>query len=322
MSSLDLRTKEVAQNVAQTGAVGSDPVVRKVGGELFVVNRADGNNVTVLDAASFEVKAQLATGAGSNPQDVAVVGSKLYVPALGTAGVVVITRGTAALDTISLASLDVDGKPDCVSAYAVGTDVYVVCGLLDASFLPRGRGKVVVIDSATDTVRKTLTLTNKNPFGVFEQIPTGADGELVIPTVPSFADFATGCVERITPGVDPVAGGCLVSNAAVEGLVSRIAFQNLGATRIMWMIVSSFDTEAHGNLQGFDLGADSLWPEPISAATQVLGDVAVCPDESVVVAEQTMASNGLRVYEGGHETTTTPLPVGLKPTSTHGLVCY
>jgi len=35
-----------------------------------------------------------------------------------------------------------------------------------------------------------------------------------------------------------------------------------------------------------------------------------------------MDSNGLRVYEGSAEKTTTPLAIGLKPGSTHGLVCY
>ena len=38
--------------------------------------------------------AQLGTGAGSNPQDVAMVGNTLYVPALGTAGVVAIVSAS------------------------------------------------------------------------------------------------------------------------------------------------------------------------------------------------------------------------------------
>ncbi len=322
MSVLDLATMQVEQRVAPTSAVGSDPVIRKVGGELFVVNRADGNNVTILDAATFAVKEQLATGAGSNPQDVAVVGSKLYVPALGSTGVVVATRGSTAPTTISLANLDPDGKPDCNSAFAVGTDVYVSCGLLDENFTARGPGKVVVIDSATDTVRATLTLANANPFGAFEQMLPSAGGDLVLPTVPSFGDFSVGCVERITTGATPAVAGCVVTNQAVNGLVSRIDFQDLGATSIMWMVVSSFDSEARGKLVGFDLTTDTLWPEPISPTTQVLGDIAVCPNDLVVVTEQTMAANGLRVYDGATEKTTAPLAIGLKPASTHGLLCY
>jgi hypothetical protein len=165
-------------------------------------------------------------------------------------------------------------------------------------------------------------MTNKNPFGVFEVMPASAGGALVIPTVPAFGDNSVGCVEQIKPGATPSADGCTVTNQMVNGIVSRIEFQDLGDIAVMWMIVSSFDTEAHGNLQGFDLVAKTLWPAPLSAATELLVDIAVCPNDQVVVADQTMAANGLRVYEGGSEKTTAPLGIGLKPGSSHGLVCY
>jgi hypothetical protein len=327
MSSLDLGTLTVNQRVAANGAVGDDPVIRKFGDELFVVNRADGNNVTILDAVTFAVKEQIATGAGSNPQDVAVVGDKLYVPAFGTAGVVVLTRGSNTPATISLASLDPDGKPNCISAYAVGTDVYVACELLDANFSPRGAGKIAVIDSASDTMRTMVTMANANPFGMFEQLPDDSGGDLVIPTVPNFSDFATGCVEKIKPGVTPMANGCLATNQDLEGYVSRIGFQHIGpGTNVMWVVATFFDQVApfagHGNLQGYDLMTNCLWPEPVTPVDQVLVDIAVCPNDDVVVADQTMASNGLRVYNNTIERTTEPLAIGLKPASTHGLLCY
>ncbi len=321
MSALDLGTLQVAERVTPNSAVDSDPVMRKFDDELFVINRSD-NNITIVDAVTFAVKEQIATGAGSNPQDVAVVGDKLYVAAFGAAGVIVATRGQAGTTTISLASLDPDGKPNCVSAFRVGTDIYVACGLLDASFQARGPGKVAVIDTTTDTVRTTITLANKNPFGVFEQLPASAGGDLVIPTVPSFGDITMGCVEKVKPGATPAADGCVVTNQAVGGVVARIVFQELGTTAIQWMVVTSFDTGPHGNLQGFDLSTNELWPLPVSPATEILVDVTVCPNDQVVVADQTMAANGLRVYEGGAEKTTAPLGIGLKPGSAHGLVCY
>jgi len=40
------------------------------------------------------------------------------------------------------------------------------------------------------------------------------------------------------------------------------------------------------------------------------------------VADQAMAANGLRVYEGATEQTPAALPVGLRPSSPHGLACY
>lgn len=323
MSALDLGTMRMQQRVSPNGSIGNDPVLRKTGDELFVINRAAGNNVTILDATTFALREQLATGAGTNPQDVAVVGDKLYVPAGGTAGVVVLTRGATATTTIDLSSLDPDGKPDCVSAYSVGSDVYVVCGMLDGTFTARGPGKVVVIDAATDTIKTMLTLTHANPFGALEQVPAAAGGGLVIPTV-TFGSFATGCVERITTGATPAAAGCVVTNAELAGYAGRIDFQQLGETTMMWMVVAngSFGADERSRLFGYDLGTTTLWPDAITPEAQVLVDVAACPDGGVIVADKTSAANGLRVYAGGIEQTDAPLAIGLAPGSTRGLVCY
>ena len=320
MSALDLQAMTVAQRVAPNGAIDSDPILRKFGDELFVINRSD-NNVTVVDAATFAVKEQLATGAGSVPQDVAIAGQKLYVPGFLTAGVVVLTRGTTTMTMIDLSALDPDGKPNCISAYTVGTDIYIACELLDANYAPRGPGKIVVIDSATDTVRTMFDLTQRNPFGVFEALPEDMGGGLLMPSY-TFGDLTKGCVERIATGATPSSMGCIVTNSELKGLVNRLEFQRLGSTPIVWMVVAWFDPMPIGNLQGFDIETMARWPEPITPTTQLLVDFATCPDGRVVVADQTMDKHGLRVYEGGLELTTDPLAIGLKPASSHGLVCY
>jgi hypothetical protein len=323
MSVLAFDPLEVEQRVAPSGAIGSDPLLRRVGDELLVVNRAEGNNVTILDAATFAVKAQLATGAGSNPQDVAASGDKLFVPAFGTAGVVVVTRSTGARETIDLSSLDPDGEPNCVSAYAVGDEVYVACEVLDLSFRPRGPGQIAVIDAATNAVKTTFPLANENPFGVFEQLPAGVlGGDLVIPTVPSFGDFSTGCVERVQTGAAPKPNGCVVTNQELDGYAARVDLQIRLGTPLLWLIVSKFDTAPRGNLQGYDLSTSMLWPDPISPEAQVLVDLAVCPNGLIVVADQAMAANGLRVYDGLTEQTRAAMAVGLRPGSSHGLACY
>lgn len=322
MSALDLETLELTQRVAPNGAIGNDPMVRKRGNELFVVNRSDGNNVTILDATTFEVIDQLATGAGSNPQDVAISGDKLFVPGFGTKGVIVLQRGLGVQTTIDLSAFDPDGQPNCISAYAVAGKIFVACELLDPSFQPRGPGRIAVIDAATNALVTSFALANANPFGVFEQLPDGVlGGDLVIPTVPSFFDFNVGCVERISTGATPAAHGCLVSNADLGGYAARLDFQG-GAAPIAWIVVSKFDTEARGNLQGFDLLTSDLWPAPVSPTSQVLVDVASCPNGMTIVADQTMAANGLRVYQGMVEQTGAPLAIGLRPGSSHGLVCY
>ena len=320
MSQLDLFSMSMTQDVAPDGAIGSDPILRKLGSELFVVNRASGNNVTIFDAANLSVKEQLATGASSNPQDVATFANKLYLPAMGTAGVVVLTRGSAQISVIDLSALDPDGFPDCVSAIRAGNDIYVACELLDQTFTPRGPGKVAVIDALTNTHRATVTLANANPFGAFTELP---DGRLVIPTV-NFGMPTSGCLEQIQSSTGtPFSRGCLVQNSALGGYVVGASVSHVGGSDMLWMVVNNGDFVAErARLWGYDTTNDELWDAALTPEAQILTDAAGCPNDLVVVADKTMATNGVRVYEGGAiEKTTAPLAVGLRPQSAPAIVC-
>jgi hypothetical protein len=318
MSVLDLGTMEVTQRVAPNGAIGTDPVLRKIGDELFVVNRNDGNNITILDATTFAVKEQLATGANSNPNDVALVGNKLYVPTFAGKGVVVLTRGTTTTTVIDLSQFDTDGVPNCIAATAVGNDVYVACERLDANFKPRGVGTIAVIDTATDTLRTSVNLTTANPIGTLETLP---NGDLVIATAPQIiTDPTAGCVESITPGATPKANGCVVTNADLGGFVNRIEVQDTASFKIAWMVTSNFPM---GYVEAFDLETKCLWAAPVTPSSQAIVDIVSCPNLQLVVADAVMDQpTGLRVYEGSAEKTTAPLDIGIKPASTRGLVCY
>src|SRR5262249_47189655 len=155
----------------------------------------------------------------------------------------------------------------------------------------------------------TNTLAKANPFGNLERIdlphadqPVAAD--LVIHTVPDIiGDPLGGCVESITPGPTPVANGCIVQNKDVKGIVARLGTQQIGSLAVLWLVVTSFDASfhTHGSLQAFDMVTKCLWPAPVSPENQVVVDAAPCPDGSIVVADQTMAANGLHVYQGSAE---------------------
>jgi hypothetical protein len=326
LSTLDPATGVVRVNAGPALAVGTDPVLRHFGSELFIINRAE-NNVTILDDQTLALEEQLGTGASSNPQDVAVLGDKLYVPTLGTAGVTVLTRGSTATATIDLSADDGDGKPDCNSVYLVGTDLYVSCGRLD-DFVASGLGLVHVIDTRTNAVKTTMMLSHKNPIGLFELVPgTGANGgDLLIPTAEDFS-AAPGCVERVTTGASPATAGCLVDNAMLVdsappgGFASRVAPEADADGQIIWTAVAITDF-AHANLRAFDMTLGALWSGPLNPGTQVIADVAHCPSGEVIVVDATPKANGLRIYIGGTEQTTAALPIGKDLFSAHGLVCY
>ena len=259
-TAIDVASKAVRTN-ALAGVAGGDPVLRQLADEVMIVNRDSGENVTVLGGAPLALIDQYGTGGGSNPQDVAAVGGKLYVPALGTAGVVVIDRATRATHTVAIAG-DPDGVPDCVSAYAVGAQVFVACGLLDENFAPRGDGLVAVIDSTTDTVTATVRLPAPNPVGLFARTPSGA---LVIGTAPSFTDFTTGCLAEVA--VDGAhATRCRLDEAArALAAGGRFGYRfhwppmRVGAREVVWHRALAFVVDAPAAApRQLDVGAGVL----------------------------------------------------------------
>jgi hypothetical protein len=321
MSELDVASLHVTQNLA-AGEVGADPFLRMYGGFLYVINRDAGDNITIVDASTLAFVTQIATGTSSNPQDVAVVGDKLYVPVLGGSGVAVLSQAQGTMTkTIDLnaATGETDGLPDCVSAYTVGTDVYVACDIYNEStFANEGNGKIVVIDSTTDTVRTTITLDVENPQNEFQQLP---DGDLVISAEPldSGSDEMTGCVARITPGATPTQK-CQIENTELAGIVDAMTVTP-GADPMLYLAVTSFDFST-SSISTWAVGSGSATTNNVSAASQFDTDVAACPDGSVIVADQTMAAPGLRVYKNGVEVTTAALPFGLAPGDGNDMACY
>ncbi|CAN5898049.1 hypothetical protein BH11MYX3_BH11MYX3_00740 [soil metagenome] len=332
MSALDIGSRTIKTNVAPAGAIGEDPILRKKGDELLVVNRASGNNVTILDASTFALVEQLGTGAGTNPQDVAIIGDKLFVATLGNKGGVVLTRGSTAVEAIDLSIDDPDGKPNCSSVYYANNNLYFACGLLDdtnVNLPPRGPGRIYVVNPTTNTIKQTITMNTNNPIALFEQIPMGAPhgGDLLLPTI----DFGTGlgCVERIATSGTLGSAGCVVDNSELGtfAFASRVAFSNpttpSSATPLMFLGVASYPM---GFVRNYDLASNMMLPGALTASTQVVNDLAICPGGELVIGDNppppSTAPNGLRVYQGSTEKTTTPLAIGLKPASSHGLVCY
>jgi hypothetical protein len=325
ISTLDPASYATAAQITATAGgapnpIGADPVLRHFGRELFVVNRSEGN-VAILDDQTLTSKALLSTGAGSSPQDVAVLGNKLYVATLGSKGVTVLTRGSAATAEIDLSVDDPDGKPDCQSVYLVGSSLYVSCRLL-AGGQPTVPGKVYVIDTATDKLKPGLTmvLSHKNPLSLFEQIPSAGPhgGDLLISTAEDLV--APGCIERIATGAAPTAAGCVIDGAMLGGYVTRADVQVQDGAAMVWSAVTT--TYPAANLRAYDLVSSTLWDILINAPDTQIADVTHCPDGQVVAVDRTMSASGLRVYVNAVEKTTNALSIGGTAFSPHGLVCY
>jgi len=323
-SAIDIPALAVEQN-AVDGVASTDPVVRYQDGRLLIVNRFGYDNVTVLDATSLELIAQISTGAGSNPQDVAGDGDLLYVPTLAGKGVAVLDLAhpdDGVVDTIDLSELDPDdGEPNCHSAVIVERRLAVVCGILDEQFRPRQRGVVAVVDLDGDAPVRRVLLEHRRPFG-FALAPTSGPlaGDVLVATVPRFLEpAAAGCLERVhVAGDRPTRGGCLIDNPTLGGFASGLAADG---DRVWIAVTTGFDPDDYGAL-GYAAAWNSTsasMEAPMTAEEVRAMDVAVCPGGTLAVADATL---GVRVYaaEGG-EMTAGPLDLGLPPVS-NGLVCY
>jgi DNA-binding beta-propeller fold protein YncE len=325
LSKLEVDNLDVTQNV-RAGAASGDPVLRYVGKEVFVINRFGFNNITILDAKTLQLVDQISTGANSNPQDVAVVGQKLYVAALGSKGLLVIDRSTGTKTEIDLATPlgDADGHPDCVSVYAVGTKVFAACSM-QTNFKSVLDSKVAVVDTSTDTYVTSATLPYKNPFGFFQRAPEGSTftGELLIPLVDFgvFGDntmppmLATRCVARVSTGAT-LTVGCAIQNADLGGYPANMSVSADGKTLYL-AVEESFTV---GKLRAYNLETGTLAPDPIGSSTTAI-DVAACPNGDVAVSDSAMNMMGVRVYRGTTERTTSALSIGNTPVAT-GLICY
>jgi len=191
-------------------------------------------------------------------------------------------------------------------------------------FHARTPGKIYVLDVATLAVNpaKTITLTFKNPLSLIERVPGGVmAGDLVIATAVDFSG-TTGCVERFTPGSTPTYQGCLTQNSDLAGYVNRIDFLTLqNNDTLMWLAVAEAFPDAA--LRGFDLGTQILWSDPLSPSTEEIIEAVACPDGSIVAADGTTGSTGLRLYSSGAvEQTTSALSMGIAHVSGHGIACY
>jgi hypothetical protein len=323
-SAIGIPGLEVVQN-AVDGVASTDPVVRTMDGRIYIVNRFGADNVTVLDAASLQLVAQISTGAGSNPQDVAADGDRLYVPTLTGPGVVVLDLARpdeGVVDTIDLSALDEDGEPNCHSAVRIDRRLAVVCGILNERFRPRQRGLVAVIDLDGDSEVEQISLEHRRPFGFALALTSGPmAGDILVPSAPRFLEpAAAGCIERVhIAGDAPAGAGCLIDNEVMGGFAAGLARGE--GDRIWIAVTTGFDPDDYG-----PIGYAAAWdPEGGALAEPVTGsdvramDVAVCPGGALAVSDSTL---GVRVYAAsGEEMTESPLDLGLPPVA-NGLVCY
>ncbi len=288
--------------------LGSDSILRDIGGEVYVINRSADSNIMFREADAI---AQISTlDDAPNPQDLTVIGDHIYVVSLDGGDVVkynLTTKDVA--KKISIADLDEDGQPDCNSIVAVGTHVYVTCGILDREnfWTPRQNGVVAAIDTLTDTVVNTHTISTANPFGLIE---VSGDGKLMVNTT----DFSTGgCMQEVSVSGPNITSECIYENSILGG--GYPAHTTL-AGNDFWVVVAAWDADAMETVTALHTinRTDKTLSAPLSAEGHRPYATAACTNGNILVADR--INDGVHFYNAdGPQENKSLVNVGLPPAS-------
>jgi len=338
-ATVDVATRVVA---FRGGAISGDAVIRTPGGIPVVVNRQSYNTLQTLDhtapALPNRKECSVSGGFDSNPQDVVFVSEhKGYVTAygdgFGEVGDRLLVIDPAVLldpDTnpacngiltghIDLSAYDSDGIPQMDQMALVGSDLFVTLQLLDdgdAGLAPKENGLIVVIDTDTDTVKATIPLGFRNPFGETKGIPydeftgllyTGGPGN----TGSLGANLLDGGIEAIDPQTMQSAG--MLITGADLGL-NIFDFVIVG-TRRAFAIVAN---DVANSVVELDLKERSV-KKTLLSSDALITDIEMTEQGELWVAyrgETKQDPSGLRVFRATSDPVEIPegrIPLGQAP---------
>jgi len=297
-----VRTAPPRKVTHPASTIAGDAVLRPLGERLVVLNRFLADNVQILDPSrGLKTVLQCSTGAGSNPHDLALIApDKAYVTRYDLPRLLIVdpsARTCAAFErgTIDLGAFaDADGLPEMNQVIVEGGRAFVTIQRLNRrrAFEPTGPGRVLVIDVASDTVVAELPLSGANPFGDASGIVREpGTGKLVVGSVGKFGTIGDGGLQRIDPVTLTVEPGFYVGEEVLGGDVTDFVLAS--PTRGYAIVQAKSERNL---LVRFDPSGVAP-PEELLSRAGFLPDVAIAPDGTVWVADQTLPAPGLRVFD-------------------------
>lgn len=291
--------------------VSADPVVRYHDGLLYVVNRFLADNIQVLDPAQgFDTVREFSVGAGTNPQDILVLSSsKAYVTRYETHLLLIVNPTTGAhLGTINLATFaDADGIPEMSHMVLENGRAFVGVQRLDRTFFtPVPPSYLVVIDTATNAIVGSVTLTGTNPAQEM-QLDTAARKIYV---------SETGVLGDLDGGVDVVnaatltAAGFLSTESQLAGDVGPFA---VAASQGFAIVSDDFFSSAE--LATFSLATGARTGTQYSTTGYVSDLELDSPSNQLFLCDRKPTAPGVHVFNAttGVRLTGSPLGTGLPP---------
>ncbi len=308
---VDLETLK-AQTFQGNGIVESDNSVTYYGGKIYVINRKDFDNITVLDPSDVtRAERQFSTGNGTNPHSMAFVSSeKAYVSLYGADYLLIVNPSTGEeIGRIDLSGYaDDDGIPEASPMVIVDGKLYVALQRLDRNnwFAPTGTSYVVVVDTGTDEVVAAIELTGTNPqFMRYDE----AMGRIVVSETGNYGS-QDGGLETIDPDTNR-AEGFFLSEADLGGDVG--AFAVVGGVKVYVVFT---DASWQNHVSVWEQSEDS-WQKKgvLETSGGYVPSLGLDGTDRLLVPDRDTENPGLRIFDTttDQEVEGSPVDVGLPP---------
>ncbi len=295
-------------------SIHSDAVLRWGGEYLVVIERLGVDAIRVLDPEDLSSVSEFSTGAGSNPQDIVVVGDRAFISCNNLNDILIVDWPSGApLGSVSLSPWsDEDGYAEPAGMILAEDLIYIAIQRLDRDYywLPVGDSYLAVLDPSTDA----LVDVNPGQAGVQAiELPfTNPAGE-----IQSFGGFlwlscvgAFGLMDGALVRVDPVsfeAGGFLPETDFL-GDIGDTGFHD-GA--MAWAIVT--DASFNTNLWRFDPSGAESPAFALGGGGWVFNDLEVW-EGTLFLGDQSYGNDGVLVMDAASGAPITgPVDLGLPP---------
>lgn len=287
-----------------------DPVTRIP----FIVSRMGADAVEVLDPEQgWNVVSEYSVGAGSNPQDIAVVATeRAYVPRYAESDLLVIhpTQGTT-LGTVDLGSYaDADGIPEMAYSLVHDGEVFVALQRL-TDFQPTDHSSLAVIDGASGGVERVVRLSATDPFAPLRWVPDL--GHIAVSQAGLFGELDGG-LELLAPDATGPAGLAITEEALGGDLVDAVVVDAHRGYAVI--AVSRADNQMSTSLVRFDPSSGQRETVLLEAEGYDYSFLALTPDrEQLWLTDRTRSAPGVRVFSVQDDSELTPKPIdtGLPP---------